>query len=131
MHELAEARTAAGVLVLCLTARSPRHRSVLHDCREAARPPGRAQPRMGARRRCSTLAALALLLGAACELAGAGTPSKKCKKGVRASTRCFFAAGSDALGDYVQTFVDEGFETANDFIENELTVEDYEGLGIE
>ena len=86
---------------------------------------------MGARRRCSTLAALALLLGAVCELAGAGTPSKKCKKGVRASTRCFFAAGSDALGDYVQTFVDEGFETANDFIENELTVEDYEGLGIE
>ena len=59
----------------------------------------------GARRGC-TVAALLLLLG--CALSG--TPSKKCKKGVRASTECFFAAGSDALAEYVETFVDEGFE---------------------
>jgi len=59
----------------------------------------------GARRSC-TLAALALLLGGGLS----GTPSKKCKKGVRASTECFFAAGSDRLAEYVETFVDEGFE---------------------
>ena len=38
------------------------------------------------------------------------TPSKKCKKGVRATTECFFAANSDILGQYVDVFVDEGFE---------------------
>lgn len=56
------------------------------------------------------MASLALLLSAACQPGSAGTPSKKCKKGVRATTECFFAAGSDALEEYVQIFVDEGFE---------------------
>ena len=51
-----------------------------------------------------------LLLGASLTPALAGTPSKKCKKGVRASTECFFASGSDALAEFVETFVEEGFE---------------------
>jgi hypothetical protein len=55
-------------------------------------------------------ALVALLLLGASSLVHAGTPSKKCKKGVRASTECFFASGSDGLADFVETFVEEGFE---------------------
>jgi hypothetical protein len=63
-------------------------------------------------------ASLSLLLFSAVWLqpaaGGAETPSsmKRCKKGRRATTECFFAAGtSETLTEYVDVFVDEGFET--------------------
>ena len=55
-----------------------------------------------------------LLCVAAAEVfsgAAAGVVPKKCKKGARATTACFFAAGSDSLAEFVETFVEEGFET--------------------